>query len=117
METSSSPPPLEMFGIVPTDSQTHATPVRDTLEPGMTPMLRRAGAPAELALDVEATPMLEQGEASPTRKKKRKLLNAGPNFLRINDVRLESMRTDPQATATLSPGHELMIDLSPAKMP
>lgn len=115
-DSSSSPsaPPLETFGITPAEpAPAQATPEQDLLQPGMTPMLRRAGAPSELALDVDATPVLDAGDTSPIRKKKRKLLASGPNFLRINEVRW--MLT--QASATLSPGHELMIDLSPAKMP
>ena len=68
--------------------------------------MRRAGAPSALALDVESTPMLDAGDASPARKKKRKLLSANPNFLRLNE-----------ASATLSPGHDLLMPLSPAQLP
>lgn len=110
-DTSSSPPapPLETFGIAPSESprpEQSATPEPALLQPGMTPMLRRAGAPSALALDVESTPMLDAGDASPARKKKRKLLSANPNFLRLNE-----------ASATLSPGHDLLMPLSPAQLP
>ncbi|PKI82938.1 hypothetical protein MVES_003253 [Malassezia vespertilionis] len=110
-ERSSSPlpvPTLEAFGINAEETRDHTTPPHEApLVPGATPMLHRTGAPTEAVLDAEATPVLGgPSDASPgVRKKKRKLLNAGPGFFRLNE-----------AADTLSPGLDLPTELSPLKL-